>query len=297
VCICVCSRILTLILSLPSPVSRPALSCRYKEEKASLTQSNGLLLEQNRDLEASKTEIRGLAVKLLDLASQSSQGAAAKGGGGGDGQYKRAPPHQQAIQWEQHQQHQQYQQYQQYQQQQQRQHQHQQQMLSNSGGHGPPQQQHNGGGYQQQYQPQPQLQQSISNVQYSGEKGSPGSVNDGRGLGDQDQPWLPQTLEEHMLGKLYLLLFLRTVTVCPYRQCTLCICVFVVNQSPSQPITGTGAHKPHSSAADGYYGDDLSVGSQHTQHTQQTHQSMQSMLQGSPPVQAVQQQQQQQPRR
>jgi len=48
----------------------------YKEEKASLTQSNNQLLEQNKDLEAGKVEIRGLAVRLLDLASQSSHGAA-----------------------------------------------------------------------------------------------------------------------------------------------------------------------------------------------------------------------------
>jgi len=222
---------------------------RYKEEKASLTQSNNQLLEQNKDLEASKVEIRGLAVRLLDLASQSSHGAATKRGHtlaeqqqqqqqqSVDSQQKRAPPHHQAMQWEQ----QQFQQYQQYQQQQQRHHQQQQQMLSNSGGGGL------NSGYGQYH---PQQQQPVSNVHYSGEKSSPGSVNNGRGLNLNEQdPWLPQTLEEHLLG--------------------------------------AQAHAHATSPADGhaFYGDDLSVGSQHTQHTQHTHQSMQSLLQGSPPVQ------------
>ncbi len=159
---------------------------RYKEEKASLTASNTALVETNRDLEASKAEIRALAVKLLDLASQSSQGSSKRvsaqqaplNSGGhmgsvGEQSQKRAPPHHQALQWEQQQQ---YQQFQQFQQQQQRHHQQQQQMLAagNNNNYG----------------------------QYSGsvDKGSPDSVNNGRGLMDQDQPWVPHTLEEHMLG-------------------------------------------------------------------------------------------------
>jgi len=219
---------------------------RYKEEKASLTNSNNALLEHNRDLEASKVEIRGLAVRLLDLASQSSlvssQRGLAERQHSGEQPQKKAPPHHQAMQWEQQQQQQQ-QQYQQYQQQQYQQHQQQQEMMSSGAGHS--------GGYGQ-YQPHLQQPMPISNVHYSGEKSSPGSVNNRRGLNAQDQPWLPQTLEEHMLGM----------------------------------GAHGGAHMSSPTDPNGFYRDDLSVGSQHTQHTRQ---SVQSMLQGSPPEQVTQQ--------
>lgn len=222
---------------------------RYKEEKASLTNSNNALMESNRDLEAGKAEIRGLAVRLLDLASQSSKGASQRNlsatnasgskvsaGGGGD---RRQPAHQQAMQWEQQQQ-QQFQQFQlmqqQMQQQQQRQQHPQQMMTSQSqsnmhlqgavGGSG-------GTGLQGYGQYQPTYPDSTKN--------SPSSVNDGRGLTDVDQPWLSQTLEEHMLGTSH--------------------------QTVASPVPG------YYGGGGASIGDDHSVETQHTKNSQHTHHS------------------------
>ena len=217
---------------------------RYKEEKTQLTTSNQMLSDQNRDLEASKAEIRQLAVRLLDLSSQSGGGG---GGGGGQGQGQgqnqhhnhnhyqhhgqgvhnsasKNARHYNAIQMDQqyqgqgqgqgqgqniansqslpqlqiNQQH--YQQGKQdqsspsnsnssqmmgskqnsptNQQQQQQQHNFQQQQQQ--------QQQHNQG-YQQQQQPQQQHAEP--------------AVNNGRGMDHPTEPWIPHTLEEHMLGQ------------------------------------------------------------------------------------------------
>ncbi len=220
---------------------------RYKEEKNSLTSSNNLLQEQNRDLEASKAEIRGLAVRLLDLASQNTQGAAKRQVGASQNDTKRQAPHHQAMQWEQQYQQQQQQQQQQPQQQynQQYHQQYQQQQMQNS--QSVPHMQH----HLQQQQQQQQQQVNHSNISYASDSptgnggggnavASPGSVNNGRGLDVNDQPWLPATLEEHMLG--------------------------------------TGHHNMQPAVPQGYYGagDDASLQSHQTENTHRSHVSINS---------------------
>jgi len=191
---------------------------RYKEEKTSLTNSNNMLMEQNRDLEASKGEIRGLAVRLLDLASVSSNGASQRrqqqvqqpqrnsypqqqqqsqpyqnhNNDSNDHSpshnsyaVKRQPPHQQAIQYEQQMMHSNHHQ------------QHQQQQHYNHQGQQMQGMQQGMGGIQMGSQSMGTLPSHNDN---DDKHNSPGSVNDGRGLDTNEQTWLPATLEDHMLG-------------------------------------------------------------------------------------------------
>ena len=166
---------------------------RYKEENEFLTSQNQQLTGQLRAGEDARNEIRNLAVRMLDLSSQSNGGQNNPQMQQQGASVRRAAPHLNAIQWEQQQVQQQQQQQMQQQQQQQQQQQHPQQL--------PP--------LQTQPQPQPQPQPDYHQVDVSNlpQTAQPqalqnaNAVNDGRGGPYEGGQWMQQTtLEEHMLG-------------------------------------------------------------------------------------------------